>query len=397
MNEVKELLEKQKKAFADFKKSNDQRLTDLEAKGNTDPLLEEKVNKSNEEISRLEKQLDEIYKKLNRPDGTGDGVDEDVAAHTKAYGEFIRKGHDDGLAELEQKALNVGTDADGGYAVPEELDKNILQLMRNESPMRQVCAVAQIGGATYKKLVSLGGAASGWVGETDARPETNTPPLAELTPYMGEIYANPAATQMMLDDVYFDAETWLQQEVATEFAEKEAAAFLTGDGTNKPKGILNYTSVTTADATRAFGQLQHKVTAAAAGITGDELIDLVYMLKKSLRMSAGWMMNGATVAAVRKLKDSNGQYLWTPGLENGQASKLLGYAINENEDMADVATGNVAVMFGNYQRGYLIVDRMGIRVLRDPYTHKPYVHFYTTKRVGGMLVDSNAIKLLQQA
>lgn len=396
--DYKQLLESLQKAFADFKKANDERLEQLEAKGNTDPLLEEKVDKANAEITKLQGQLDELAKKQNRPAGMGDDVSEDVIEHAKAYGKFLRKGHEEGLVELQEKALNITTDADGGFAVPEELDRNILTLMKEESPMRQICTVITVGGATYKKLVSLGGAASGWVDEDDARTETNTPTLASITPFMGEIYANPAATQQMLDDVFFNAESWLAGEVATEFAEKEAAAFLSGDGTKKPKGILAYTSVVTDDATRTFGQLQHKATAGAAAITGDELIDLVYLLKKKYRTGARWMMNGNTLAYIRKLKDAtNEQYLWAPGLQAGQPSTLLGHPIAENEDMADIATGEVAAMFGNFKRGYIIVDRMGIRTLRDPYTNKPYVHFYTTKRVGGMLADSNAIKLLQQA
>lgn len=397
MPEIKELLEQQKKAFADFRKANDERLDQLEAKGNTDPLLEEKVNKVNAELTALAVQLTEIEKALKRAGGTGEDDNEDVVAHKKAYLNFMRKGVEEGLADLEQKALSIGVDASGGYAVPEELDRDILKLMRDESPMRSVCSVKQIGAATYKKLVDLAGTASGWVGETAARPETGTPTLAELTPYMGEVYANPAATQEMLDDVFFDAEAWLAESVAEKFAEDEALSFLSGNGTNKPKGILDYTSVVTGDATRTFGQLQHKVAAAVAAITGDELIDIVYMLKKTLRKNAVWMMNGITVSLIRKLKDSNGNYLWAPGLQAGQPSSLLGYGIEENEDMDDVAAAKVGVMFGNFKRGYLIVDRMGIRTLRDPYTNKPYVHFYSTKRVGGMLQDSNAIKLLLQA
>ena len=395
--EIKALLEDQKKAFAQFKKANDERLAELEAKGNVDPLLVEKVEKSNTAISELEAQLKEISKKLNRPGGTGDDVAPEIVEHAKAYGIFLRKGHDDGLAELQEKALNVTTDADGGYAVPEELDRNILTLMRNESPMRSVCSVTQIGGATYKKLVSVGSAASGWVDEDDARAETDTPQLASLTPFMGEIYANPAATQTMLDDAFFNAESWLAEEVSREFAEKEAAAFLSGTGTKQPKGILAYPSAAQDDATRSFGTIELKAAAAAAAIDPDELMDLLFMIKKGYRTGASWMMNSKTVGTIRKLTTVDDQYLWAPGLQAGQPSSLLGYPIAENEDMDDVAASNVAVMFGNFKRGYLIVDRMGIRTLRDPYTNKPYVHFYTTKRVGGMLMDSNAIKLLQQA
>lgn len=395
--EIKEMLDQQYKAFEQFKKTNDERLEELEAKGVTDPLLEEKLNKNNDAISDLQKKLDELWVKASRPGGTGDDVAEEVVEHAKAFGLFLRKGKEDGLSELQEKALNITTDADGGFAVPEELDRTILSTMRDVSPMRQVCSVAQIGSADYKKLVSIGGAASGWVDEDDARPETDTPQLAKLTPYMGEVYANPAATQQMLDDSFFNAEVWLADEIATTFAEAEGVAFLSGDGSKKPMGILSYTSVTTADATRTFGQLQHMVAAGTAAITGDELISLLYMLKKGYRNGANWMMNSSTVAAVRKLKDTNGQYLWAPGLKEGQPSSLLGYGIAENEDMPDMAATNASVLFGNFKKGYLILDRIGVRVLRDPYTNKPYVHFYTTKRVGGMLMDSLSIKILQQA
>ena len=395
--ELKDLLERQNKAFADFKEANDIRLKAIEAKGHIDPLLEEKVDKANKELGSLAAQLQAVEVKLARPQGAAGGARPEVAEHKAAFMQFMRKGVDEGLRSLETKALNRTTDADGGYAIPVELDTDILKLVRNVSPMRQLATVRAVGGATYKKLVSLGGATSGWVDEDDARAQTNTPTLASLTPFMGEIYASPAATQQMLDDVFFDAESWLADEVAESFGAAEGVAFLSGDGTKKPKGILAYTSVVTGDATRTFGQLQHKLAAAAAAVASSELIDMVYMLKQGYRSGAAWMMNSTTMGAVRKMVDANDNYLWSPGLQAGQPSALLGYPVYENNDMADVATGVVAVMFGNFRAGYMICDRMGTRVLRDPYTNKPYVHFYTTKRVGGMLTDSNAIKLLRQA
>jgi HK97 family phage major capsid protein len=396
--DLKELLVKQHTAFENFKKNNDLRIAALEAKGHVDPLLEEKVDKANAEVSELGRQLAEVERKLNRQRGTGASNEHPEAdEHKAAFGKFIRKGLDDGLRDLERKALSITNNEDGGFAVPTELDTEILQLMRNESPIRRVCTVRQVGTSDYKKLVNVGGTTSGWVDEDDARPETGASKLAVLTPHMGEIYSNPAATQQMLDDVFFNAEGWIAEEVATEFAEEENLAFLSGNGTKKPKGILAYTSVATADATRAFGQLQHKETAGATAITGDELIDLVYLLRSKYRNGGAWMMNSATMAYIRKLTDSvTGQYLWAPGLAAGQPAQLLGYAVEENEDMADIASTAVAVMFGNFKRAYMIVDRMGTRTLRDPYTNKPYVHFYTTKRVGGMLIDSLAIKLLKQ-
>jgi len=397
--ELKELLEKQNKAFADFREANDARLKALESKGSVDPLLEEKVDKANKEITDISKKMIELEKKMNRPGGgMGQGqARPEVEEHKQAFGKFLRKGREDGLRDLERKALNITTDEDGGYAVTTELDTEILQLMSNESPMRRVCTVRSIGNAEYKKLVNLGGSTSGWVDEDDARGETDSPKLAAITPYMGEIYSNPAATQQMLDDAFFNAEAWLAEEVSMEFAEEENLGFLSGNGVKKPKGILAYTAVTTSDATRAFGQLQYKETASATAITGDELIDLIYLLRSKYRNGAAFMTNSLTLAAVRKLKDSTtGQYLWAPGLQVGQPSQLLGYGVEENEDMADIASTAVALMFGNFKRGYMIVDRMGTRTLRDPYTNKPYVHFYSTKRVGGMLMDSRAIKLLKQ-
>jgi len=398
MDKLKELLEKQGKAFEAFKEANDSRLKAVEEKGNSDPVLDQKVDKANEDIGNILKQIEDIQAKANRPNsGADSGKSQEVLDHEEAFTKFLVKGTDEGLEGLEKKALNVTTDADGGYAVPEEFDRNILSLMRDQSPMRQVCNVIQVGTSDYKKLVNLHGAGHGWVDEDDARPETDTPTLARITPFMGELYSNPAATQTMLDDSYFNAEAWLLDEVTSDFAEDEADAFLNGTGTKQPKGILQYTSATTADGVRAFGQLQHVVTAGATAISMDELIGLLYTLRKAQRNGATWMANGQTYAYLRKLKDSNGNYLWQPSTQAGQPASLLGYGVTENEDMADIATGVVSVMFGNYKRGYTIVDRMGTRTLRDPFTNKPYVHFYTTKRVGGMLVDSEAIKLLQQA
>lgn len=246
----------------------------------------------------------------------------------------------------------------------------------------------------YKKLVNLGGASSGWVGETDDRPETNSPKLAEIIATMGEIYAKPKSTQTALDDVFFNVENWLAEEVAREFSEQEGNAFLLGNGVKKPKGILAHNLATTDDKTRQFGTLQQFLSGQAGNFDADDILDLIYGLKKGYRRGAKFMMNGLTVAKVRKFKDSEGNYLWQPGLQEDEPSRLLGYGIAENEDMPDVAADANAVMFGNFKRGYAVVDRMGVRTLRDPYSAKPYIEFYTTKRVGGLLTDSNAIKVL---
>lgn len=394
---LKDLLQKQGEAFEEFKKTNDQRLQ-AKADGKSVEAYEAKLSKINEDFCSIRTALDAIEKKMGRPGAAGD-VDPAVAEHKAAFGKFIRKGVDDGLGELQQKAYNITTDADGGYAVPEELDRDILELMRDISPMREVANVITVGGSDYKKLANKGGATGGWVDEDDARAATDSSQLAILTPFMGEVYAYPQATQQMLDDVFFNAEQFIENECAQTFAVLEGAAFTTGDGTKKPKGFLAYATAATADGARAFGTLQHIVSGAAADWAAanpqDKLLDVVYALKKGYRTNARWMTSKTMLGEVRKLKDVDGNYIWRPGLEAGQPDTLLGYGIAENEDMPAKAANALSIAFGDFKRGYTIVDRIGTRILRDPYTNKPFVGFYVTKRVGGFLADSNAIKLFK--
>jgi HK97 family phage major capsid protein len=398
--DLKALLQKQGEAFEEFKKTNDDRLK-AKADGKSVEAYEAKLSKINDELSKIadiKAALDQVEKKLNRPGAAGE-ADPAKAEHKEKFGKFLRKGVDDGLGELQQKAYNITTDADGGYAVPEELDRTILELMRDVSPMRQVANVITVGSSEYKKLANKGGTTGGWVDEDDARTATSSSQLAILTPFMGEVYAYPQATQQMLDDVFFNAEMFIEGECATTFAEMEGAAFTTGDGSKKPKGFLAYTSDALTDATRAFGTLQYIVSGAAADWAAsnpqDKLLDVVYALKKGYRANAQWMTSKAMLADVRKLKDGNGDYLWRPGLDAGQPDTLLGYGIAENEDMPAKAANALSIAFGDFKRGYTVVDRIGTRILRDPYTNKPFVGFYVTKRVGGFLADSNAIKLFK--
>lgn len=391
IQDVKQVAEELGAKFDEFKQKNDKRVEALEAEKGK---LVEQVETLNEKLGQLDDMKSALEKELagmKRPDGTGTKA---ASEHKAAFMQFVRKGIDTGLGELQAKALQIGVDADGGYAVPEELDRNIIELLRDESPMRQVCNQIFVGTPDYKRLANLGGAGSGWVGETAPRPETSTPTLAQISAVMGELYANPQATQTSLDDMFFDVEGWLNSEVGREFSEKEGAAFLLGDGANKPKGLLAYPFAVAGDKTRPYGTLQRLVSGNAGAFSGDNLIDLVQAVKAGYRRAGTWMMNNLTVAYVRKLKDSEGNYLWRPGLEVGQPSSLLGYGITENEDMPDIAADANALAFGDFKRAYTIVDRIGTRVLRDPYSNKPYVGFYTTKRVGGMLVDSQAVKVL---
>lgn len=393
--DVSEVAKELKSSFEEFQKKNDKRIDAIESEKGK---LAESVDTLNGKLSELDELKSSLEAELAAVKRPGGGVaNKDVAEHKSAFGLFVRKGKDDGLAELEQKAMQTGTDPDGGYAVPEELDRNIISALRDEVVMRQECNVVSVGTPSYKRLVNKGGTGSGWVGETDARPETNTSKIGTVEPVWGEIYGNPAATQTMLDDAFFNVEQFITGELAIEFAEQEEAAFTNGDGSKKPKGLLAYGSDDKADKDREWGKLQHLLLKKPDELTADEVMQLVYTLRKPYRNGAKFMMNNSTLFKVRTLKDSQGNYLWQPGLQLGQPSALLGYGIAENEQFADMAAGAVPLAFGNFKRCYTILDRIGIRMLRDPYTNKPFVHFYTTKRVGSMMVDSNAVKLLKAA
>ncbi|KEZ12172.1 HK97 family phage major capsid protein [Sphingobium yanoikuyae] len=257
------------------------------------------------------------------------------------------------------------------------------------------------GTAGYRKLVSAGGIVSGWASETGARAETGTPSFNEIAPPSGELYANPAASQAMLDDAQFDVEGWLAGEIAREFAAAEGAAFVNGNGTNKPKGFLTYTTTSEADSVRAFGSLQYVASGAAGAFAGsnpqDKLIDLVQSLRAPYRQGASFVMNSATLAAIRKMKTSDGAFIWQPGLAAGQPATLLGYPVVEAEDMPDIAANSLSIAFGNFQAGYVIAERSDTSILRDPFSNKPFVHFYAVKRIGGAVANSEAIKLMKFA
>ena len=308
---------------------------------------------------------------------------------------YLRQGREAGV---ELKSLSGVSDAAGGYAVPEEIDRQIDRTLASISPIRSIAQVVKVGTAGYRKLVAKGTTPSGWVAETAGRPETATPVFAEIAPPMGELYANPAASQAMLDDAAFDVEQWLAGEVATEFARAEGAAFVNGSGVNRPRGFLVEPVAAEGDATRVFGTLQYVASGAAGAFGGnaqDRLIDLVQALRSPYRQGASFVMNSATLSAIRKVKTADGAFLWQPGLIEGRPDTLLGYPVVEAEDMPDIAANALGIAFGNFRVGYLIAERQETQILRDPFTNKPFVHFYATKRVGGAVVNSEAIKLMR--
>lgn len=312
-----------------------------------------------------------------------------------AFEGFLRSG-----ASVELKAFTGVTGDAGGYAVPREIDAVIDATLQAISPIRSIANVVRVGSAGYRKLVTTGGTTSGWAAETDSRPATATPVFTEIAPPMGELYANPSASQAMLDDAAFDVEAWLADEIASEFAQAEGAAFIDGSGVNRPKGFLQAPFASTADAARAFGTLQYLASGAAGDFAAnpqDRLVDLVQSLRAPYRQGAAFVMNAATLARIRKFKTSDGAFLWNPSLVAGTPASLLGYPVIEAEDMPDIAANACAIAFGNFKAGYLIAERTETAILRDPYSNKPFVNFYATKRVGGCVSNSEAIKLLKFA
>jgi HK97 family phage major capsid protein len=402
------MFEELKALFEQFKTANDERLKQIEAKGHADPLLEAKVDRMNDDLgvkeTAIKARIDEVEAKFNRLGKGGGQTEEEIAhaEHKAGFKAFMRKGKEDGLRELEIKnAISDGSNPDGGFAVPIELDRNIGATLINMCAMRRLANVITAG-IGYQKLYNIHGTVSGWVGETTARPVMANSQLAKLTPFFGEIYVNPAATQQSLDDIFFDVESWIVQEASSEIAKQEGA-YLNGTGTNQPKGLLAYTTAATTDATRAFGTLQHVPTGAAGAflpVTAtyspfDALIDLTSALKVAHRNGAQFLMNKATLGALRKLKSTlSGEYLMTLPTA-ATPGTILGYGYDEDENMPDIAANALAIAFGNFKSAYTIVDVMGTRILRDPYTNKPYVSFYITKRTGGMLENSEALKLLK--
>lgn len=345
------------------------------------------------DVDEVKSRLDKVARAASRPAMGGAAPAGDPAEVKSFVDGYLRRGR-----ETELKSITGVTPADGGFAVPRQIDAAIASRIVKMSPIRSIAQVVQTGTAGYRKLVATTNVASGWVTEAAARPETGTPQFAEIAPPSGDLYANPAASQAMLDDAAFDLESWLATEIANEFARAEGAAFVKGTGTNQPEGFLTGTKATTDDSVRPFGTMQYIGTGNATGLgttLDTKLIDLIHTLRPGHRQGAVFVMNSATLAAVRKLKTADGAFMWQPGLVEGQPNRLLGYPVIEAEDMPDVAAGAFPLAFGNFRNGYLIAERSATRILRDPFTNKPFVHFYATKRIGGKVLDSAAIKLLK--
>jgi HK97 family phage major capsid protein len=385
--EVKATVDALNQAFATFKAEHTKQLDDVK-KGQADALQALKVDRINADIEKLQSAVDEANTKIaagQMGGGATSGLKD--KEYSAAFQSHFKRGD-------VQAALNKGVAGEGGYLAPVEWDRSITTKLIEVSPLRAICATQTISTNGFSKLFTIAGTASGWVGEAAARPVTANSTFGSLAYNTGEIYANPTATQQMLDDAEIDLEAWLASEVETEFAYQEGVAFLTGSGVSKPTGLLTYITGAANAAVHPYGAITAVNSGAAAALTADGLIDLTASLPTELTGNARLIANRSTITAARKLKDGQGNYLWQPSFVAGAPATINGYGVTEVAGMPDVAAGAKAMMFGDFKRGYLVIDRTGVRVLRDPFTNKPYVSFYTTKRVGGGLLDPSYLKAL---
>lgn len=396
MNEIKQLVDELNQAFSEHKVKNDQRLLDLEKNGRVDPLLEQQVSRISSEIQELtdvKQGLERVQTQLNRPgfEFNREGLDPLAKKKKAAVEKYLRKG-EAAMAPDEIKFLSSQQDADGGYWVTSGMSDKVISKVFETSPMRNVATVETISSDALEIPNDLSEANAAWTTEEGARSETNTPTIGIVTIPVHELYAMPKSTQTLLDDSRIDVENWLAGKVADKFSRLENDAFVNGDGVGKPRGILTYPAGTTNP-----GQVQQVNSGSASALTADGLRTVVYSLNSPYLKNGRWLMNRGTVEAISKLKDSNGQYLWQPSLEAGELQTLLGYPIERMEDMPAVAANSLSLAFGDFRHAYTIVDRVGVRVLRDPFSAKPFVLFYTTKRTGGDVTNFEAYVIQKTA
>lgn len=328
----------------------------------------------------LEDRLDLLETKGNRPRSGED--DANAMLQKQAFIAMIRKGDNRITPEL-SKALATDVDSDGGYLVPQNISQTIIEKLVQFSPIRSLANIESITqGNSLKIPMENGLFSAAWTSERAARPETGAGTFGRDEIRAQEMYANPLASDQMLDDAGYDIGAWIARKLGQQFGVLEATAFVNGDGVGKPEGLLN-------------GEVPIGVTTAGAGVvTADDIFDLVFSLPEAYALNATLLWKRNTTRVLRKIKSTTGEYLWAPGLDSGTAPSFAGYAYREAIDMPDVATGAQAVMFADFQRLYTILDREGIVTLRDPYSNKPFVGFYTTKRVGGQVVLPEAGRVL---
>jgi HK97 family phage major capsid protein len=425
--DTREIVDAIKREFEAFKAANDQRLAEVEQFGVASVETQAKVDRANVAISELQEKLDALENRLNRPQlggvhggirpsdkqlmayarwqGAAQGreVDPDevdlelITRYNRAFRDWMRRGERASAESLSiLNEMSVSSDPDGGVLVSPDLSGRVAMLVYETSPIRQYASIQEISTDALEGWTDLDEADASWVGETETRSgNTATPQLGTWRIPVHEQYAEPRATQKLLDDARIDVEGWLAGKVAGKFARNENTAFVTGNGVHRPRGFTTYTAGTPAGggAASSWQVIEQVVSGSASAVTADGLIDLVFSLKSVYRQGAIFGMNRTTEREVRQLKDGQNNYLWQPDFTERAQARLLGFPVVEMPDMADISSNALPIVFGNLREAYQIVDRAGIRVLRDPYTTKGYVKFYTTKRVGGSVVNFEAIKL----
>lgn len=379
LNTIKELIEEQGNAWQEFKAANDERLDALEKRMGrpSNPSAPADANHNTPEMKALTSAVRALL----------------VGDQAKANTLFV-----------EAKAMQAGSDPDGGYVVHDAISSGMTKVMEEISPLYRLARrIPMTTGGAFEEPVDRDSAEASWVGEVSSRTDTGTPELGMFRVELNEIYAMPKATQKLVDIASINVLSWLSEKVGDAFAVKEGTGFHTGTGVSQPRGILTYTTAATSDATRTWGVLEHIATGASGAFPtssatvnpADVLVDVVSALKAQYRNGANWLMNRRTAAAVRKLKDAEGRHVWLDSLVAGQPATLLGYPVEIDEDMPDIAADSLSIAFGNFQKAYTIIEQPGAKFLTDPYTDKPNVRLYAYRRVGGGLNNSEAIKFLK--
>lgn len=429
IKDISEAVTQINESWHEFKKANDVRLANIEKTGTELSEDRAKVTAIEEKMAALDEIKERLEKaeiKLDTPDFGDKKVDKAQAEHLKAFEGYIRSvrqgdktGDSTKLAELleRQKAVSIGTATAGGHAVPEVISRQIDAKLLDISQLLPLVSVVQVGTSDYKELVDTKGATSGWVGETGTRSATNTPTLQQVAPTMGIVYAYPSATEESLQDIFFNVQNWLVNSAAEAFDAAIGAAIISGDGSNKPTGFLNGSPSAVNDdgasPVRPFGTIQYVPTGVAGAlpsafnlnsspqvtaVQSDFLLTTIYKLKAGYRSNARWMMNKSTLASVRKFRDADGNYLWQPSVQMGQPSMLLGYPVTEAEDMPNVGSNTYPIAFGDFRSAYTFVNRVGTSLtIDDNITVPGYVKFYIRRRVGGILRNDDAIKVVKCA
>lgn len=399
MTEMKSAVGDLAYAFESFKDANDQRLALLEHK-KSDVVLEEKVNRISRDMTALQDHVTGLKTALARPSSGIQGLSSQPSEHKQAFLRYVVKGVEGDLAAHETKAMSVLSDPDGGYLVPSEVSDRIVTKQYDTTPMRQLATVMTVNSDALEILRDTDDADAQWVGETDTRSDTETGQFGRIRISVHELHAQPKATQKLLDDATMNVEEWITNKIAGRFSRRENAAFVNGDGVNQPRGIATYPVAATSDASRAWGTFEYVASGASGAFASsdpaDSIISLMHKLKAGYLPKAAWLMPRAVSESIRKFKESTTDaYIWQPGLQAGQPATLLGYPVTLGEDMPSVAAGSLSLAFGNFAESYTIVDRMGLRILRDPFTAAPFVKFRCTKRVGGDVTNFEAVKFLK--